>query len=136
MKCPQCIENLGKSDYKGFGARSCLYCDGVWVSKDVLLEMLAKAPPHSDLDSVAAAFKGERESVRLCPSCVETMRKSLVKNIELDFCMRCQGIFFDQGELSEFAPNIPDRSGHVASGIAGYAALEVLAFMLAGIFGT
>lgn len=135
MKCPQCIENLGKSDYKGFSARSCLYCNGVWVSKDVLLEMLAKAPLHSDLSWVAAAFKGERESVRLCPSCGEIMRKSLVKNIELDFCMRCQGIFFDQGELSECAPNIPDRSGHVASGIAGYAALEVLTFMLAGFFG-
>jgi Zn-finger nucleic acid-binding protein len=136
MKCPQCIESLGKSGYKGFGARSCLYCDGVWVSNDVLLEMLAKAPLRSDLDAVAAAFQGECESVRLCPSCGETMRKSLVKNIELDFCMRCQGIFFDQGELSEFAPNIPDRSGHVASGIAGYAALEVLAFMLAGLFGS
>lgn len=49
MKCPQCIENLGKSSYKGFDVRSCLYCDGIWVDKEVLTEILAKDPAAPSL---------------------------------------------------------------------------------------
>lgn len=132
MKCPQCIENLGKSSYKGFDVGSCLYCDGIWVDKEVLTEILAKDPAAPSLDSMAAFFKGRRKSTRSCPSCGDRMRKNLVHDIELDFCLPCKGAFFDQGELKALAPNVDNQQPNMSTG--AQLGIEAVFWIIIGIF--
>ena len=40
---------------------------------------------------------------RVCPSCMATMAPSKLRNVTLDRCATCGGIWFDNAELSEAA---------------------------------
>lgn len=49
----------------------------------------------------------DTKKVILCPACGNTMSKIFLpdKNIDVDFCDDCGGLFFDCGELESFDKN-------------------------------
>jgi Zn-finger nucleic acid-binding protein len=59
-------------------------------------------------------------SETLCPKCTTPMNTWTSKGVTLDHCQRCQGLWFDEGELSRHIRNMggdirecEPRDGHV-----------------------
>ncbi|MEJ2368492.1 MAG: zf-TFIIB domain-containing protein [Acidobacteriota bacterium] len=47
-----------------------------------------------------------------CPKCGNVMGQEHIKDIEVDVCSHCEGVFFDRGELEELMLNSDeDRRG-------------------------
>lgn len=48
----------------------------------------------------------------ICPACKEVMIVVEYESIELDYCLNCHGVWFDEGELELLLDNIDlDRTG-------------------------
>lgn len=44
-----------------------------------------------------------------CPRCTEPMSIVLKKDVEIDFCPNCQGIWLDKGELEKIIGQLGDH---------------------------
>lgn len=44
----------------------------------------------------------------LCPACKESLKNTLRKGVEIDYCPKCRGVWLDRGELEK----IIERSAH------------------------
>ena len=46
----------------------------------------------------------------ICPKCGHEMREGLVDGVRVEHCLRCEGLFFDRGELEDlFLKKLEDR---------------------------
>lgn len=35
-----------------------------------------------------------------CPTCVDTnLKQAIIKNVEVDYCAKCKGVWLDKGEI-------------------------------------
>lgn len=89
----------------------CTTCKGVLLDRSslelVMKNMSAQASPQPTAASgyfgtlvAASEFVGNRASL-LCPHCKYHMYETENRDIRLDFCLNCQAIWFDAGELQE-----------------------------------
>lgn len=64
------------------------------IDEELLAKIRAeqKKPPEE-----AKAERGD------CPRCEEPLRSGLWREIEIEFCPRCRGVWLDQGDLLELA---------------------------------
>jgi Zn-finger nucleic acid-binding protein len=107
MKCPRCEAQLGSTEVEGIEIEECASCGGTWFEE----EELRKAKDHADADLVWMDFEiwdhPERFDVSLkpvrCPRCNIDMAavEYDTTEIEIDYCLRCQGIWLDPGEFEK-----------------------------------
>jgi Zn-finger nucleic acid-binding protein len=92
----------------------CLVCRGIWFDvgemKQGLRQVAAELPERTNLqrliDTRRALSQDVRETVVRCPRCATSMnhKTSLgAPSVVFDQCPRCRGVWFDGGELSQFA---------------------------------
>ncbi len=98
---------MSPSNASKVSLHNCLYCDGSWVSKDALKQLLVmeygSQQPSRDRE-LSLSFEAA-ESPLGCPSgCDDRLRTTHMEGIELDLCPCCNGIFFDRGELKAILP--------------------------------
>lgn len=103
MNCPKCNVELGLYNRNGLNIRYCKACKSMWVKFPVLQkigEMLdLKMPLINPAEMEAIKVK---EELRICPECAKPMDKVYFNGIVVDKCSECNGILFDNGELSKY----------------------------------
>ena len=91
------MEQYRENEYK-----ICFFCEGAWISKDDLDTHAVLALEHKD-----EAATGYR-----CPCCDgEKLFHARVAEIDLEYCQKCTGVFFDKGELEATYPNFKNING-------------------------
>ncbi len=101
MKCPACAAPLLSMFYEGVRVRLCGGCNGVFVGHDELKVIVHRQEVEIPRDRGLVAEQGE-EVERTCPRCAVSMQKPRFrKQITLDRCPQCKGIWLDRGELED-----------------------------------
>ena len=100
MNCPKCRALLTLNETEGHIGFNCANCHGLWLPGKFV------ASHHHGYDFNVESFRKSLAENRLstttghCPSCDHQLIVSLVKEIELDWCDRCGGVWFDKTELT------------------------------------
>ncbi len=102
MNCPACDGLLCQIEYEGLPIHTCPACGGEWVEGKCLRAIERRrhveVPDHAD----DAVERPAREVARVCPACGVVMQKARYgkqRDIILDQCGQCRGIWLDRGEL-------------------------------------
>lgn len=66
------------------------------LNKKLIEEMRQKRDPERAKQEASA---GEKEYWMRCPKCGATLKETDLLGIKVDRCDRCEGVFFDKGEL-------------------------------------
>jgi Zn-finger nucleic acid-binding protein len=123
LNCPRCREKMANTTRDGIEAHTCLYCNGVWVSGAALDGILAREnnPPAKSALLAGCKHQSDNTANRHCPTCQhETLYQVASQGVELDLCPRCNGLFFDEGELKQVLPGLQhtlEKSGCVAANL-------------------
>ena len=111
MVCPACKEPLREKGAGGMTLDICYGgCGGIWFDATELERLDARAA--TTLHSIWQAPVGTPHlgGPRLCPRCPEQVmdRKwfSDLKQVEIDQCPRCNGIWLDAGEFTRIYAEI------------------------------
>jgi len=108
MDCPNCEERLSETNSDGLLTFECNYCECRWIGGAVIQKLLTKEPSSRVSLEIFATIHTQStpSETKQCPSC-ESMHLSIcqIQNIELDICSKCNGVFFDKGEIQQFLPN-------------------------------
>lgn len=121
--CPRCRDGLREVSIAGRPVKGCDSCGGIWIGGGHLPELLRLAPRKlTATDGRFLNFVGhgwDRVSRRTCPDCPGApplVEKRLGKDqgIPVDVCKQCQGVWFDDGELSMTVARI-GRGGKTGS---------------------
>jgi len=108
--CPRCSERLARGKIKGRGLRVCRACGGVWIGQNELTDLLRTAP--QGLVAADARFPNlvglgwNRMAPKRCPECGESLILVGIEGapeVVVDRCPKCQGVWFDDGELAAVA---------------------------------
>ena len=103
LRCPRCPGSmLEPCAYEGQEVDICPRCGGLWCEPwDWDTERLGEAPVVGPLLERAADIVNVGESQLECPECASsltTLTVGEVKNLEIDQCDRCGGVWFDHRE--------------------------------------
>jgi len=88
-------------EYKGVMVDRCSSCHGIWLDKAELDVVLAKKLGSSfDVGRMSQASVDTRDKPAHCPKCDKDMMViEGAAGVVFDWCERCEGMFFDTGEL-------------------------------------
>jgi len=134
MNCPNCKEKMESSNLNKVDVKNCLYCEGSWIDANAISEILSSEAIAPDFTEFTLELKStaRKESERTCPTCIKPLFISNYREIELDCCPACDGVFFDQGEVKEVAPSAKKDLSHMVP--AAYAANEIGWLVLISFF--
>ena len=104
MKCPKCLDPLGVEHHAGVEYDRCPRCKGLWLDRGEAEKLLADGSPM-EVDSLTYSHLSDMldEQGGSCPRCQVEMRQKRWRNIKVDHCPKCLGIWLDEGELSSIA---------------------------------
>ncbi len=103
LRCPRCSgSRLEQCVYEGKEVDICPRCGGLWCEPwDWDTEQLGEAPVVGPFLERAADIINVGESRLQCPECARSLTRltvRAVKNLEIDQCDRCGGVWFDHRE--------------------------------------
>lgn len=88
---------------------SCPECYGLWFDREELkqffqspelsLKVLDEGAAKAVLPPIDEVLHQAQE--RLCPNCEEALFSSTLGKTQVDYCLGCQGIWFDSSELED-----------------------------------
>lgn len=100
--CPACQEAMRHVDLPGVQVEECRYCDGLWFDRGEpeALTRLDVLPKHL-LEPVACDDSRQvlREGLRLCPRCHAVLAVTTCRQVSVDVCVQCRGLFLDRWEF-------------------------------------
>ncbi|HCP48057.1 MAG TPA: hypothetical protein DIU15_18605 [Deltaproteobacteria bacterium] len=103
MNCPKCPQSpLRNEHWEGVDLDRCLVCGGLFLDPGELEGMLTSFSGGWADDSRYSAISNQQDmQLGSCPRCTTIMTPYLSpRNIRLDRCGSCGGLFLDQGELA------------------------------------
>jgi Zn-finger nucleic acid-binding protein len=117
MKCPKCDAGLNRltittpPKYGGevlqnertegkIEVEQCLSCNGLWFDANELDEYLNEKLLLINSPKVAETKQYDKKSGP-CPKCQKMMEEDVLKNVVIDRCPACQGVWLDGGELDK-----------------------------------
>lgn len=114
MNCPACVKDMKKFKYFNVEIDRCRYCGGLWLDGSELSYFIKKGIiPHQLLTSYCMDVRNARvdEGERECPRCGGTSRLQVIthKGINVDYCTKCGGFWFDRGELLKILEKYNDE---------------------------
>jgi Zn-finger nucleic acid-binding protein len=104
-------------DHDGIRSSICPQCNGIWIGGAALARLLERDRDAPHIEEALEAILGVdyRSSRRQCPACRGRHLKAvLVDDVELDYCVACKGLYFDQGELEQVLPGTFGEPGSTA----------------------
>lgn len=105
MKCPNCSGKMEPSNASGVQTHTCLYCNGIWICRGSMDELLAIEGMSERCRNLLTDNTDASPTRKRCPSCADSaMRALAVGDVEIDFCKSCHGIFLDEGEIRALLP--------------------------------
>ena len=116
MKCPACDRELQKMTVSDITVDVCRNgCGGIWFDNFELQKMDEKheAAGESLLDiKIDPSVSVDESKTRMCPICENQKMikhfRSVNKQIEIDECPKCGGVWLDQGELRQIREQFED----------------------------
>ena len=110
--CPRCQAALAPVEYEGVRVEACGRCNGHWLGRPQLKEIVDTREKTWGRDELAARRRPQLQGVPLdrlrealpCPACgqaMETFDYAGDSGILLDRCRGCGGIWLDGGELEK-----------------------------------
>jgi len=103
MRCPRDGQVLEGTDYKKVTIDYCKYCNGSWLDKSELASITRKE--NDTLSGTAEAdYSTLPASPFACPRCggkVVITHYTKNREVEIDLCTGCGGIWLDTDELKE-----------------------------------
>lgn len=107
-RCPKCRTQTALIPYEGVKIHHCGSCGGNWLTDAKLDLILARrdqkfAEPIAERLEEMAAESASTEALLCLPCGTEMKRQSFRawKEVQLDVCPRCDGIWFDRAELEK-----------------------------------
>lgn len=101
MKCPRDGQALAGYTYKKVPLDCCPYCNGAWLDKSELAQITQKSKDiFTDLDSMESLPRSRLK----CPKCGVDLAVTYYtkkKDVEVDLCPQCGGIWLDTDELKD-----------------------------------
>jgi len=129
MKCPACKNPLREKGAGGMTLDVCYGgCGGIWFDATELERVSARAATtlHTIWNVPVSSVK--LTEPRLCPRCPDLVleRKwfSESKQVEIDQCTKCGGIWLDAGEFSQIYDEIKGGRGQVTTPLWAIAMAE------------
>ena len=116
MNCPKCQVETYEMKFEGVEVDFCSSCKGIWFDKDEMAFMLEL--PY-DIPEIEEVKKEAKKTMFDCPRCgdkLEEMRFVKSKDLLVDRCPGCGGIWLDKGEYSkveDIAANIGDARSKI-----------------------
>ncbi len=105
MKCPGCSERMEPSNASGVKTHTCLYCNGIWISGASMDQLFSLEGRFDQISTLLNDTGDATSSRKCCPACVETSLHILtVRDVQIDVCMSCHGVFLDEGEIRALLP--------------------------------
>ncbi len=102
MQCPNCNLSLALGEAEWHIGYTCEQCAGMWLPPKYLDSLKhVHAFDAEQFKRVLTRSKIGSKPIRSCPSCNALLVKSQTGNIELDWCEKCQGVWFDRKELTQ-----------------------------------
>ncbi len=103
MNCPKCNLEFSILNCENLKIKYCKTCNAVWLTFSELKQLGNKLDLKMPLINPAEldAIK-TKEASRICPKCGKEMDKTYFNGTIVDKCRDCDGIVFDNGELSKF----------------------------------
>ena len=103
VACPVCEKNMHIIYFFEIEIDYCKLCGGLWLDRGEMEKVLEHQEIPQRLTKPLAYDLSQRkveEGKRQCPRCRDTMRVMSFKEVNVDLCMRCQGIWLDRYELA------------------------------------
>ncbi len=101
MKCPKCVEKTNEMKIEGIDIDFCSSCKGIWFDKDELPFMVELTKEELSLEKMA---QDAQKTEWACPTCETKLEEFLfhdTKDLHVDRCPDCHGVWLDKGELAK-----------------------------------
>lgn len=124
MICPRCNTTMEIREHDGIRSSLCSQCNGTWIGGFALARLFERDrdAPHIEEALEAMLDVNYRDSRRQCPACRSRYLKAvLIDDVELDYCVACKGLYFDQGELEQVFPGAFGKPGTASESSPGSA---------------
>lgn len=102
LRCPTCQELMRKVNFGDIELDECRFCDGLWLDRDEpealsAFDVIGKhmLQPIVFDDSRKTVPEGERR----CPRCEVVMQTVSHRDVTVDVCPECRGMWLDRWEL-------------------------------------
>ena len=140
MICPRCESKLVYSEIEDQKIETCCSCDGMWLNKNQLNEILSEFGGDIESCSIDDNPHSDKFSVIKCRRCKDIDMKKInfldYSNIILDYCPNCGGFWLDKNELfkiKEYVKNV-DNGSHTVRDKSAYHLLVRLSEIAYSIF--
>ena len=136
MNCPRCKEKMATSNCSGIETNTCLYCNGAWINSGSLDSLLNKEINTPSKSEIKKSFEAQydKKANRHCPECNdEKLYQIYTHGVELDLCPKCNGLFFDEGEIKNILPTTHKPTN--TEGVGTYVATEGLFWVILSFLG-
>lgn len=114
LKCPKCSSPLETVSYQGITVERCRACAGIWFERcDIEQLKTIKGSETLDIGQSQTNPAGERpQPYCSCPQCREAMMQMLDIDqyaIWYEKCLKCQGVWLDAGEFTQYKQNFSSK---------------------------
>ncbi|MBR5555674.1 zf-TFIIB domain-containing protein [bacterium] len=103
MNCVKCNTELEILKIKSANIPYCKSCKGMWIKFPYLQKIAEQIELKTDIvNPVDMEPIKHKEPPKTCPQCGQAMDKIYFNGTVVDVCKTCNGIWFDNGELSKY----------------------------------
>jgi len=89
----------------GVATNTCSGCRSIWITGESLSQLIKMQNSEFQMSTFVENRKFADASDRKCPSCEDNYLSLLnVKEVEVDMCQFCNGVFLDSGEMEKIFP--------------------------------
>lgn len=129
MNCIKCKQPMTKFVYNNVIIDQCYHCGGIWLDRNELYQLLSKlqlstnsdfnlfknksCPSRSQLECMdIERFLEKRVLIDhsieqyICPRCGKLLEDYTYFGVNLEYCSKCNGMFFDKLELENICKKI------------------------------
>ena len=100
IECPRCWVKMSKKEVEVFGPNIvidiCPKCNGIWLDPGELKRVLKN---NELADYLSKDIGTKSDSKLICPRCKGLMDIETAEDIEVDVCIKCNGVWLDGEEL-------------------------------------
>ncbi len=104
MKCPRCKKTMVQENREGEEILVCRHCDGMWLHKHQLNNLLKESGGDVELCSFNTLPDDDRHPIIKCRECPDSVMLKIhfleYSDIVIDRCPSCGSYWLDKNELA------------------------------------
>jgi Zn-finger nucleic acid-binding protein len=131
MICPRCRLSISIKEAEGHIGYTCAKCLGLWLPYKYLESI--RHNYEFDAQKLLADLSNNRIATAKdakCPSCPQQLARSRIGEIELDWCEKCIGVWFDRQELTALVTHQRQSAPVQQALVAGADTVQLIAGLI------